>query len=245
MPWLANHFPVFNSLVDIDWRWHIVEGAANNVKDTKWCRKPQAGASTDGTFQFMAAIDRHPRVKVYHQPIWQGKVEMMNAPLIEMRDDAILLQVDSDEFWTAEKIRGIVRFFEAYPNFTHARFFCNYFLGPNVVAVGENSYGNKAGEWLRAWRYKPGMQWVTHEPPNLAGNIGEGASRETTLTHGLIFDHYAYVLDSQVAFKEKYYGYENMMLQWKILQITKKWPVKLKSFLRWADDDASAKNLYP
>jgi len=245
MPWLAHHLPILNSLTEIDWRWHIVEGPANNVKDTKWCRKPVGGPSTDGTVQFLDAISRHPRVKVYRSPLWQGKVEMVNAPIPQMSEEAILLQVDSDEFWTADQIRGIIKLFGENPEATHARFFCNYFIGPNIVTEGEKSYGNKTNEWLRVWRYKPGMKWITHEPPNLDGNKGMEIKREETRQLGLVFNHYAYVLDSQVVLKEKYYGYENLALQWKILQMTRKWPVKLKNFLRWVDEDASARNLYP
>jgi glycosyl transferase family 2 len=244
MPWIAHHFPILNSLTDVDWRWHVCEGAADNIKDTKWCKKPTQGISTDGTAQFLDSIARSPRVKLYRKSLWQGKVDMVNAPIPSMQSDAVVLQVDCDEFWTADQIRGILKIFEENQEIGYARFFCNYFLGPNIITTGESSYGNKSNEWLRAWRYKPGMKWITHEPPNLGGNQGREMTRFETRERGLVFNHYAYVLDSQIAQKEKYYGYENLALQWKILQMTRQWPVKLKSFLRWTDEAASARNLY-
>lgn len=245
MPWIAHHFPVLNSLTDVNWTWHVVEGAADNVKDTRWCKKPSPGLSTDGTAQFLDALRSHPRVRLYRKPLWAGKVEMVNTPLLQIKEKSVLMQIDSDEIWTAENIRGVIRLFKDDAGAQRAKFLCRYFLGPNIVTTTPDAYGNNSWEWLRAWRFQPGMSFATHEPPDLKGGPeGPTLTREFTLYYGLTFDHYAYVLPKQVEAKEHYYGYKSAVAQWKLLQLTKQWPVTLRTFLAWADMKAQARNLY-
>jgi hypothetical protein len=168
--------------------------------------------------------------------------------LAEIREPCILMECDSDEIWTGPQIRSIVRMFDEWPTATCARFYCRFFLGPNIVAVGENCYGTNRGEWLRAWRYEPGMTFNTHEPPFLIGANGIGevsVSREHTRSLGLVFDHFAYVTKAQLRLKEKYYQYPDAVKHWMRLQAhLGPWPVKLKEFLPWVDDRAQADLLH-
>ena len=43
---------------------------------------------------------------------------------------------------------------------------------------------------------------------------------------GLVFDHFSYVTESQVAFKQKFYGYDNAVTHWRRLQVNTQWPVQ-------------------
>jgi hypothetical protein len=52
-----------------------------------------------------------------------------------------------------------------------------------------------------------------------------------------VFQHFAYVLPKQLAFKESYYGYRGALLHWKKLQQHRSFPAKLKDFLPWVNDE--------
>jgi len=72
-------------------------------------------------------------------------------------------------------------------------------------------------EWLRIWRYSPGMRWFAHAPPTLAEREGgrwvplNNVEQERCLTHdvtrswGLVFTHHAYSTEKQVC--------ENVVMQ--------------------------------
>jgi len=237
MPFISWHLPVFNRL-KLDWHWYIAEGAAMNQHDTKWCRPQSPRLSRDGTTEFLNGLKWHPRITIIQKQRWQGKVEQCNACLDQIHKRGILLQLDCDEFWTPEQIEGIVNFFEAYENINSAQFYCRYFVGPNLVITNTDNYGNRNGEWLRAWRYEPGMKFESHEPPLLRHATTPMASKDQTRECDLIFDHYSYVLESQVAYKSAFYGYRNAVQQWKRLQENKTWPVELRTYCGWVKDNA-------
>lgn len=251
MPFLPMQLATFNRL-QCDWTWHLVEGPAANVNCTSWCKPQEARLSRDGSHEFIKSLMDHPRVHVRWSHLWRGgKVEMCNAGIEHINEPCLLMEVDVDELWTAEQIECILDLFETVPDRNCARFFCQYLVGPNIVTVGENCYGNNPAEWLRAWRFQPGMKFRKHEPPELAGiNEPVGGwehpfSREDTRGLGYVFSHWAYVFESQVAYKEKFYGYFGAVNQWKRLQSHRgPWPVKLKDFLPWVDDRAQADLLH-
>lgn len=244
MPFIAHHLPVFESL-KVPWHWVIAEGVANNVNCTKWCQAIGLRLSNDGTSQYLEAISRHPRITYLRKPLWPGgKVEMCNACLAQFDKGGALMQIDSDELWTPDQLTAIHSMIGAgYVD--HAQFYCRYFLGPNIVTTGTNCYGNNPGEWARAWYFEPGMTFLKHEPPVLSAAPKKVAARDRTILHGLVFSHYAYYLESQLAFKEKFYGYANAVAQWKRLQANTVWPVRrLKDFLPWVDENAGADLLF-
>lgn len=247
MRFLPTQLITFNRL-HLDWEWLIVEGVAAPVKDTAWCKSIPPRLSKDGTTEFLDVLKRnHPRVKVFWRDLWHGKTEMCNFAIDAIKEPCLLLQVDADEFWTSEQIQDMVAACKANPDFNSGRFFCRYFLGPNIVAVGENCYGNNPGEWLRLFAFEPGMRFKTHEPPFLEGVSGKDEaafSREQTRAWGLVFDHQAYCWQEQLEFKQEYYGYENAVRHWQRLQANTVWPVKLKDYLPWTDDRAQADLLY-
>jgi hypothetical protein len=239
MPWLPLHLPVFEKTT-LDWTWHIVHGTANNVGSTAWCKKQEPRLSTDGSQEYINSLVGHPRVKLFQKQWWAGgKDEMVNAPLANIKGECVLMQIDSDEFYTSDQLECIVAMFEQNPEIMRAYFFCRYFVGTNIIITTENGYGNRPNntEWLRAFRYKPGMKWQSHELPVLNHNIGLFAAREQTRELGLVFDHFSWVNEQNVKNKVRFYGYgEHCINGWRRLQENNSWPVSLKKYLPFVDD---------
>jgi hypothetical protein len=247
-PFIERHLAVFERL-NLDWEWRIAEGAADNTHDTAWCRPQSPRFSRDGTTEYLTKISRHPKVKLFRRQLWDGKTAMCNACIADIKEPCILLQMDSDEIWNAWLLDRLVRKLEEMPEAMRAHFYCRYFLGKNIISTSTNGYGNRIGEWLRVFRFEPGMMFSCHEPPILAGNKGPAITRDETRDLGLVFDHPAYMLEKQVAYKEAFYGYKGAVEQWKRLQANTEWPVRdLRRFLPWVGVGASAdlfSNVYP
>lgn len=243
MPWITHHLPVFNRLL-CDWHWSIAEGAAMPVKDTSWCRPQEARLSRDGTTEYLATLRKHPRVTVVQRQSWQGKVEMVNALLPIHKEECVLMQIDVDELWTDWQLSRIFSTFDSEPELGAMQFYCRYFVGQNIVITSDNTYGNRDGEWLRAWRWRPGTRFLKHEPPILGPVHGPTMTRAHTRYRQLTFDHFAYVLPSQVAFKERYYGYDHAVEYWNVLQQNRTWPTRLAKWLPWVKDEAIADQLH-
>lgn len=245
MPFLPIQFSNYNRLssYDVDWHWHIVHGAAANTGSTKWCRAQYPRLSRDGTTELLATWKGHPRISIYELSFWHGgKDQMFRRALADIKEPCVLLQADADEFWSADKLVTLVRLIGCYQSCNCARFFARFFLGPNIVTVGENSYGNQAWDWYRAWRYS-GQHLVSHEPPKIEG-LDKCISRDVTRHYDLIFDHWAYMFESQVHYKESFYGYKDAVKNWRRLQANTVWPTKLKPFLPWVDENAVADLLH-
>ncbi|NEO62782.1 MAG: glycosyltransferase family 4 protein, partial [Moorea sp. SIO4G2] len=60
--------------------------------------------------------------------------------------------------------------------------------------------------------------------------------RETE-AQGLVFQHFAYVTPQQLQFKESYYGYQNALAEWQVLQQQSEFPVFLRQHLSWVKDE--------
>ena len=234
MPHIRRHLTILSRLGH-DWRWTIVEGAAMNVNCTKWCQSQEPRLSLDGTSLYLDSIT-DPRVTVIKRPKWDGKVEMVNAALATFSHPGILLQVDADEVWTTENIELAIRVLEG-STADCGEFKCRYFVGPDIVTIGSNSYGNNRGEWRRMWKFRPGDRFIKHEPPLLTGSTGPAPMYFKDKEY---FDHFAYADEKSVAYKERYYGYRDAVLHWSSLQANTEWPCRLKDFLPWADGRASA-----
>jgi len=239
MPYIQRHLPVFQEL-RIPWRWSIVEGQAGNTRDTSWCRSLTPSLSTDGTTEYLKELSSLPNVSVIQSPFWDNKTQMVNAGTSAFKSDGVLVQLDCDEVWTAEQLTKIVQLFEVHPDVARMQLYCNYYVGPDVVTVGENCYGNNDYEWVRAWRFNTRMRWNKHEPPVLNLNMGNMMPKHITRQHDLVFDHFSWHSEAQVAYKEKFYGYTNAVEHWKRLQANTLWPCRLKDFLPWVDHHARA-----
>lgn len=239
-PYIRHHLAQFEKLT-CDWHWVICEGVAKNINCTSWCKEIPPRLSNDGTTEYLASIANNKRVTVVQKPLWRGKIEMFNCAVGHFNEPGILLQVDSDELWTAEQLTRLMRLYRERPSAHKMYFFCRYFVGPKIITVGQDGYGNRKTEFLRSWRFHPGMIFQKHEPPIFNHNTGLAVGRHETKAHGLVFDHMAYALEKQVAFKETYYGYTDAVKHWRRLQANTEWPVRnLSDFLPWVGDKVGA-----
>ncbi|QLE54861.1 class I SAM-dependent methyltransferase [Nostoc sp. TCL26-01] len=260
-PFIRYHIEVFKQL-PFKWHWHIVEGVADLKHDTSWSAKlgghisdeiHKNGRSHDSTTEYLdELLELYPdNITIYRKPkdvFWDGKREMVNAPLANIKEECLLWQIDVDELWTLEQICTARELFISNPDKTAAFYWCSYFVGEKLVISTRNCYAhNPQQEWLRTWRFKPGYIWAAHEPPTLVEPLPEGKYKNVatvnpfvhpvTEQHGLVFQHFAYVTPEQLRFKEKYYGYGNVVAQWNALQKTTKFPLLLKEYLPWVQDE--------
>lgn len=241
MPFIKKHLDTFERL-PIQWEWRVAEGASANTHCTAWCKPQAPRLSRDSTTEYLNSLVDHPRVKLFRRQLWDGKVSMFNACLTGLDEECIILECDVDEFFSTAQIMAIVKMFQDRRDAMRAFFWCKYWLGRNIVATSNNGYGNRnPGEWLRAFRFRPGMAFSRHETPVLDGNRGVAITRDETKVLGLVFNHYAWLLESQAAAKQNFYGYPDALSHWKRLQENKVWPVKdLRTFLPWVGEGASA-----
>lgn len=248
-PWLPLHIAEFEKL-NLDWAYTIVHGAAANTGSTSWCQKQQPRFSRDGSSEFINSLIGHPCVTVIQRQWWPGgKDQMFSTALTGCKEPGLLFMPDVDEIFTARQIVEIVKMFDDNPEAMRAHFKCRYFLGPKIVSTSQNGYGNRVGEFLRAFRYSPEMALSRHEPPVLNGNKGLAITREETEERGLVFDHFSWVTSEVVRTKCAFYGYPYGFAQWQKLQANTQWPVRdLSSFLPFVGPGASAdlfSNIYP
>ncbi len=261
-PFIQHHAEVFRRL-PFPWHWHIVEGVAELNHDTAWSKATggqipeklhRNGLSLDGTTEYLDALQCEfpDRITIYRPPPgkpWDGKLEMVNAPLTGLDSECLLWQIDADELWTDSQIIRARALFLSHPEKTAAHFYCHYFVGPELVITSRGTYGNNSSyEWLRVWRYQPGDRWLSHEPPRLARPLDGGHSMDVggwnafshseTEAMGLVFQHFAYATEAQAAFKECYYGYPGATAQWRQLQDAPDFPRRLADHFSWVTDEA-------
>jgi len=256
-PFIRYHINLLRTL-PYRWHWHIVEGVADLCNDTGWSLEfggkvpsnfHQNGLSIDGTSEYLDKLAAlfPENVSLYRTKpgdIWKGKKEMVNAPLASIREECLLWQLDVDEYWTREQLVRGRELFLRNPDRTAAWYNCRFYVGPHLIVMDSESTGHRLTEnWLRTWRYKPGYRWQAHEPPILTGQGPDGASVDIgnlnpflaaeTQKYGLVFQHKAYVLAKQLQFKELYYGYQGIVMNWLLLQKQTAFPVQLKEFFPW------------
>lgn len=245
------------------WHWHVVEGVAALRHDTAWSAATggtvseaihREGRSNDGTSEYLDDLARRfpGQVTIYRKPpgeFWDGKKEMVNAPLASINEPCLLWQVDADELWTVDQVVEMRRRFAAEPERGAAFYWCWYFVGPRQVISTRRNYGaNPAYEWYRTWRYQPGDHWAAHEPPTLVRPRPGGGepidiatlspfTHDETEAFGAVFQHFAYVTEAQLAFKETYYGYAGATARWREL-LAHKGPGFVADHFAWVKDRA-------
>ncbi|MGK7887295.1 MAG: glycosyltransferase [Crocosphaera sp.] len=263
-PFIEYHIDILQQL-PFEWHWHIVEGVAELRHDTAWSlatggeileKIHDQGYSVDGTTEHLDKLQQQypENITIYRKPkgqFWDGKREMVNAPLTNIKEDCLLWQIDVDELWTVEQIVKAKTLFNEHPEKTSAYFWCWYFVGEKLVISSRHCYTqNPNQEWLRVWRFQPGDSWEAHEPPRLVRSQPDGQIQDVakinpflhkeTEKYGLVFQHFAYVTPEQLDFKESYYGYQDALQEWKNLQEQREFPVFLKDYLSWVSDDTIA-----
>lgn len=224
LPFIEQQYEILKA-TNLDFVWHVIEGVADSVLDTSWVKKIQPRFSRDGTTEFLNKISNEQNVRIYRKQLWNGKTEMCNAAIGSIKEECVLIQMDSDEMWEPQQLEKIVHIFKTQKP-DSMRFLCKYYLGREIIATGRNCWSNRDGEWHRAWHFKPGMLAAKHEPPILQGCGRNCMTREQTEELGLVFHHLAYTLRKQVEFKQNYYGYTGLVEQWERLQKNTVWPVK-------------------
>ncbi len=260
-PFIQYHLNILQQL-PFKWHWHIIEGVADLKHDTAWSLENggtivdefhNQGLSKDGTSEYLDEISQlYPKnITIYRKPqgvFWDGKIEMVNAPLPNIKEECLLWQIDVDELWTIEQICTTRKLFLQHPEKTAAFYWCWYFVGENLIISTRNCYAEyPQAQWLRTWKFTPGDDWESHEPPNLVRKIAEDNIINVGLINpflhdeneknGLVFQHFAYILPSQLRFKELYYGYQNAVNQWQNLQQTQSFPVLLRNYFAWVWDN--------
>ena len=262
-PFIRYHLDMFRSL-PFPWHWHVVEGVASLVHDTAWSVAGGGriepswhadGLSVDGTTAYLdeVAAAEPQRTTLYRKrpgQFWDGKREMVSAPLPRITQECLLWQVDADEFWTADQIVAVRNLFLEQPDRTAAYYWCDYFVSPEAVVTTRYGYAaNPRDEWLRTWRYRPGDPWQRHEPPVLARrrriiSVDLGYTdpflHDETEAVGAVFQHFAYATEEQVRFKESYYGYVDGVEAWQSLRKAVRkadGPLRLRDHLPWVEDD--------
>lgn len=233
MPFIQWHLPIFQKL-KCDWKWIVVEGTAQNKCSTKWCQPQKERHSNDGTLEYLESI-KDDRISV-HKGRWQSKDGMVEFATMGIKESCILMQIDADEIYKPETIDKIVQLFEKDNELWEICMPCRFFVGKNLICVGENCWSNREFEWARAWRFQPGDRFKSHEPPILEPRRGYTYWRKESQNHGLTFDHYAYALKKQVEYKEQFYGYKGLTNQWMALQKCDVFPQQLNRFFPFVDD---------
>lgn len=256
-PFIDYHIDIFQQL-PFKWHWHIVEGVADLKHDTSWSlsqggkisdRLHNQGKSNDGTTEYLDKLAQlYPEnITIYRKPngvFWDGKREMTNEPLFNIKEECLLWQIDADELWRVQQICQVRQLFIEHPDKTAAYYWCWFFVGQNLVITTRNCYGETPQiEWLRTWRYKPGYVWFSHEPPRLVRPLSNGQWQDIasinpflhseTEKYGLVFQHFAYVTEKQLQFKQFYYGYQNAVSEWQLLQKQTHFPVLLNQYFSW------------
>lgn len=244
IPFIKEQYKVIPNVFD---EWYIIEGVVKPTLDTSWCRSiskefySDKYLSIDGTKEFLDEI-KSDKIKIIRKhELWDGKVEMCNS-FMENLEDCILMQFDVDEIWNVETLKEVLNYAEINNNFDGMLFKCNYYVGPDLVLDGENCYGNNPNEWCRLWKIKNKTHWISHEPPRIRGCVNF-LTREFTKEKLWIFDHYAYILESQLRFKENFYNYHGAVEYWKKLQKAKDLPCKLNKYLPWVDKQVMVKRI--
>jgi hypothetical protein len=236
MPYIRQQVEIIPKIFDV---WYIVEGATLPIKDTSWCRNidnkfyTSDKLSVDGTTEFLNEIASDKIKIIRKNDFWNGKVEMCNSFMNDV-EDTILMEFDVDEIWKKETLSEVINYAESNEGFDGMLFRCNYYVGPNLLTQGDNCYGNNAYEWSRLWKIKSKTKWISHEPPKING-CDVFIQKNWTADKGWIFDHYAYALETQLEFKENFYGYTGAVEQWKKLQSQTNFPIQLNQFFPWVD----------
>jgi len=256
-PFIRYHIDVFRQL-PFKWHWHIIEGVADLKHDTAWSLQfggritdelHRSGLSNDGTTEYIDEIaGQFPEnITIYRKNdglFWDGKLEMVNAPLANIKEESLLWQTDADELWTAEQLSRMRDLFLDDSQKMSAYFHCDYFVGPGKYVSSLNTWATYPQDWIRVWRFSPEMKWSAHEPPILINAQGQNVglinpfTRDETKSQNITFQHAAYVTEAQVRFKEVYYGYKDAVACWKKLQQTRG-PVNPADYLLWAKNDAT------
>ena len=198
-------------------KWIIVEGFSRNGGSTAWCTSIRPShQSTDGTIETCQDLASQNPTKVlfYSSGIGYASKDVQVNKGIEMLqgcEPGWLWQIDADEHWTLEDLKGAEQMLEKDLTIAGAFQFYHYLCKDvnGKQLVGKGAWGD--GFSTRVWWWE-GQKFKTHEPP-----IMEGQKEIRELPQKYI--HYSYYFEKDVEFKSKYYkGYRPVIHNWRALQ---------------------------
>ena len=157
MPFLKKQVKFITENFD---HWYIIEGVLNNkndgchngnVVDERFISKDYL--SIDGTTEFLNELNNSNITVIRNngRP-WDGYVEMANS-FMDSIENAFLMYIDIDEFWTKQQIDEIYNF-ACNNDYNTFMFKCYYFVGKDRFVFEDNKFGNKHYEWVRAFVIK-------------------------------------------------------------------------------------------
>ncbi|GMH51188.1 hypothetical protein TL16_g00956 [Triparma laevis f. inornata] len=258
---LNHHYKTFELAarrLGVEFEWHVIEGVSEGRQDHKNpystkvlsnLHRTKSNLSVDGTTKFLDLLSQeHENVKIHRVAprVFRDKIEQINTALPFLQR-SILLQVDADELWGVEEIVKLYEVLTAEGGRRGCvKVDCHFFVGPGRVTEGAGSWGHGEEEWVRGWKFEPGSLFISHAPPVLVrpgGGEGEWYGLDNCVEDeggGIGFSHYAYVFESQVQFKEDFYGYNGAVEGWRDLQNVdlNVGVVKANAFLPWLKEGA-------
>jgi len=195
----------------------VVEGASPHAAAIA---TPQ-GHSTDGTLEvlrhFKAEEDPEGKLKVvtaedegHPNGFWPGEKDEQSQAYAKRVTGDWLWQVDIDEFYMPENMRGFLELLRQEPSVAGASF-------PQITFWGGLSY-TADGPFLwsfevdRVLRFGPGYRYVSHRPPTVLDPAGRDLrtlnwlSPRDTADQGMCMYHYSLLFPRQVREKCAYYG---------------------------------------
>ena len=223
-----KHNIYYKKVLDIFDYWVVVEGASKSNGSTYWCKMipnelHNNGSSVDGTIEFLSDVKSDKLIFVKSNGFWDSKDHQVNTAISKVKEitnKCFLWEIDIDEQWELESVINA----ESELIKTGAktgRFFCEYFVGKDLIAKGE--WGE--GPYNRLWNWN-GEYFKTHEPPVLE----HGNGVEVNLSPR--FNHFSYYFEKDVVFKNSWYsGHENILERWKKLQLRDDFPVHVSELI--------------
>jgi len=224
-PFIERHHLQLQQL-SLPWRWTICEGPSKAIKDTAHCTTLTAdwyepdGRSVDGTAEYLDMLEQEDsRCTVLRESMWEGKTAQCNAALATFDRAGVLMQIDSDELWTASQLATVYSVLKNSATHNAATFWCRYYVGADLVLSTIPGYANNpAYEWRRAWQFQPGDLFKTHEPPVLQGKE-KYLPQDTMARLGCVFDHASYCTLEQMEMKAAFYSHmPNLLDNWQRMQ---------------------------
>jgi len=200
----------------------IVEGGH---EDTKAVTTPD-GHSIDGTletlYRFKKEEDIENKVQIITRDgFWTKRDELgrdrthQSRAYSERATGDYLWQVDIDEFYRTEDMLKIITMLRNDPSITQISFPVHTFWARPAYVV--DGWKRRRGDpFNRLFKWGPGYQYVTHEPPTVIDNTGRDLINLHWITakqmahKGIYLYHYAHLFPRQVLQKAQIYQYEKI-----------------------------------
>lgn len=202
--------------------------------------------STDRTKDIISGFsDTEKKIRWISSSYEEKDHQFQSALNLMTFDPDYLLQVDSDEVWTAPSLLGLKNLLlDRKP--VSVGVHSNTFVGGFDRVIG--GFEEKTDNFLRVFKWEPGCKFITHRPPTIRyanGNQTRGKghidSDEALRHYDVSMCHYSYVWPSQVQSKIEYYRskvsmqncipdfYESYWKPWVLASsVDEKWEIEKK-----------------